>query len=457
MKHSLSEKLAKFIQNFDSIKLPQEVYFETKKRIIDTVGCAISAKHLCNTLSLEYTIEKIFSKGDSTLIGKEEKGSAMSAALYNAFLAHSLELDDSLPAVGHIGAVIIPVAFAVGEETRSTGEELIRSIVLGYEIFSRIGNYSLRGHLQNRGFHPTGINGVFGATATASYLRRLNSEKITNALGLAGGFSSGLLEAVNDGSSSKRLNPGMAAMNGIMATYLAENGFSGPRTILEGRLGFYNAYVGTAKESDEILKSLGKEFLITRSKFKPFASCKIIHPAIDTILSMLDGHDFQVQDINDITVHMQHNGMPLVASLDKKHPTNQVQAQFSIYYMVAYTLIHKRPPLLDSISESSYHEHEVLEMADKVQVIEDSELEPKGDNSDLNRRCIIDIRFKNGTKISKTSKDDFDSMSIGDVLEKFHSITSGALSPEESKEFLDKMLNIEKSKNLGKILELNFS
>jgi len=458
---SITERLAEFIYYFDNMQLSSEVYEEAKKRIIDTIGCAIAAKHAMKhdniATRLTSLLRTIFTDGSSTLIGESKKGSSLSASIFNSFLSHSLELDDSLPGVGHIGSVVVPVAFAVGEEMHSSGEELLRSVVLGYEIFSRIGSYNLKGHIQNRGFHPTGINGVFGAAAVASKLRRLNKEEITNALGLAGGFSSGLLEAVNDGSWSKRLNPGIAAFNGILATYLAENQFPGPRTILEGRLGFYNAYAGTNENSEEILKGLGKDMMIFKSKFKPYASCKIIHPAIDAILRLLSDNTFEASDIENVVVHMQSNGIPLVGSTDKRRPKNQVQAQFSLYYMVAYTILNRRPPLLEAIREDSFKDEKILALAEKVQIFEDKQIEPREDNSDLNRVSIVDLKLRDGRVITMKSRDNFDSMSMQEVIQKFYSITAGAISNEAAENFIESIMNIEKKKDITKILEIDIN
>lgn len=67
---------------------------------------------------------------------------------------------------------------------------------------------------------------------------------MVNALGIVGSQASGLMEFLSDDSWTKRLHPGWTAHSGIIAALLAKEGFTGPKSILEGRHGFIKAHTG---------------------------------------------------------------------------------------------------------------------------------------------------------------------------------------------------------------------
>src|SRR3546814_18577544 len=58
-----------------------------------------------------------------------------------------------------------------------------------------------------------------------------------HALGSAGTQSAGLWEFLRDAADSKQLHTSKAAVNGLIAAYLAHDGFTGAQHILEGPQG----------------------------------------------------------------------------------------------------------------------------------------------------------------------------------------------------------------------------
>ena len=96
--------------------------------------------------------------------------------------------------------------------------------------------------MYRRGFHPTSTSGAFGAAVTAACLLNLSVEQMLNAVGIAGSFASGNMEYLAQGTLTKRVQPGQAAHAGILSALLAQQGYTGPGTILEGEFGFLHAY-----------------------------------------------------------------------------------------------------------------------------------------------------------------------------------------------------------------------
>jgi 2-methylcitrate dehydratase PrpD len=112
---------------------------------------------------------------------------------------------------------------------------MIEAYTAAYEVTARIGVMGNAKILYGKGFHCTGLGGPFGAALASGLVMGLDKSELVNALGIAGSFSSGLLEFQSDGSMTKRLHPGVASWHGMTAAALAKEGFTGPATILEGR------------------------------------------------------------------------------------------------------------------------------------------------------------------------------------------------------------------------------
>src|SRR3974390_3344308 len=151
------------------------------------------------------------------------------------------------------------------------------------------------------GFHPTSTCGVFGAAVTAAKLLRVSEEQMLSAVGVAGSMAAGSLEFLAEGTWTKRLHPGLAAQNGILAAKLTAQGFLGPGTILEGRDGFLRCY--SKKPRPELVtRGLGKTFEIVRTSIKPHACCRYMQSSIDALIELANTHDIRPEGIKRVDV-----------------------------------------------------------------------------------------------------------------------------------------------------------
>src|SRR2546430_13836514 len=116
-------------------------------------------------------------------------------------MAHAIEMDDvTTESSLHPGVAVIPAALAVAEESGASPGAFLEAVVAGYEVTMRVGNALNPASAYARGFHPTGVAGVFGATMAAGRLLGLDVERLTHALGIAGTLASGSLEYLADGA-----------------------------------------------------------------------------------------------------------------------------------------------------------------------------------------------------------------------------------------------------------------
>ena len=261
----------------------------------------------------------------------------MNAAFVNGVAAHSTELDDEHKlSLIHPGVVIIPAALALAEKLGATGRELITSVVLGYEIATRVAMAADSNLLLKKGFHSTGVCGVFGSTVATAKIAGLDKDSISYALGICGSLASGLFEFITNGSMTKRLHAGWAAHNGVLSTMLAQKGFSGPESVLEGRYGFLNAF-SSKFDLDALTRNLGNVFQITQTSYKQYACCSYCHPLMDALNRALEKYDLNVEEISSIEARIFTDAIRVVGQRTKTklEPRNVVDAQFSAYYSMA--------------------------------------------------------------------------------------------------------------------------
>jgi len=236
------EELSKFVVNLDYDDIPKTVINKAKACFLDFLGVTNrgfseeSTQIAIKSINQLYARDCRFENKKSSIIGNGYSNIA-NAGLINGISAHALDLDDGHRfAQLHPGCVVFPTAVAIAEANKIDGKKFLESIVCGYEVAVVIGTLANPYH-RNQGFHSTGTIGTFAAGATVSKLLNLNLEETINTLGLCGTQSSGLLESGHKGTMGKQLHAGKAVYNGILSGYLAKNGFSGAKSIVDGNEG----------------------------------------------------------------------------------------------------------------------------------------------------------------------------------------------------------------------------
>src|SRR5262249_44773124 len=146
------------------------------------------------------------------------------------------EIDDAhVTSSLHPGAVTLPACLAVGEASRGSGAELLTALAAGYEVGLRVGICAGVSH-STSGYHVTGTVGALGAAAAAARLLKLSPLQSSHALGI-GATQAGGLYAARTGAMTKRFHAGRASQSGVLAAYLAEQGFTGSLDVLEAPFG----------------------------------------------------------------------------------------------------------------------------------------------------------------------------------------------------------------------------
>jgi 2-methylcitrate dehydratase PrpD len=313
--------------------IPDPAVREAKRLILDHVGVGLSgARAESGRIAVGFVLS-LGGPAEASLLGHHARVPAVHAALANAICSHSIELDDiDTEALFHFAPPVVAAARAVAEAQHRSGQELIRAVVAGCETMSRLSD-ATNPALRDRGFHTTPACGVFGAAMAAGLLLDLSPGELVSALGLAGAQAGGLMEMYGT-SMQKRFNPGPAARDGVTAALLAQRGFTGADTILDGERGFGRAFAG-GFHPGRFLDGLGKrvELIV---EYKPYSCARPIHNAIDAMLELRQQHSLTAADVASAVCYRH----PSWASYHViSRPRTFHEAQVSLPYSAALALV----------------------------------------------------------------------------------------------------------------------
>jgi len=365
---SLSTAFVEFALSTMGRPIPDAVLHAARRQVLDTLGVASVA----TTQPFAHRLRQVVTPTHASravALGVSQRCTAPDAAFVNGVLAHGLDFDDTFqPGIVHVGAIVIPTALAVSAVEGSSNDDTLTSIVLGYELATRLAIASPAAfHL--RGFHPTPICGAFAAALTAALLMRLDQDQMVNALGLAGSLASGVQQFLEDGTEAKQIHAGWAALAGIRAATLAKAGFSGPAAIWEGRYGLYATHVGLEHfDRAALVDGLGTRWNVLRMSVKPYPCCHFLHAHIDAVRSLRRLHGLTADQVRRVRCLIHPAGLTLVAEpiAEKKRPSTPYGAKFSLPYTVAVALVHGNVDTL-SFAEERLREEEVLAVAERTE------------------------------------------------------------------------------------------
>jgi 2-methylcitrate dehydratase PrpD len=360
-----AERFATWALELDLEAVPPPVIEAAKLHMLDVVGCGLAAHGLDVATEGRSTMAELGGEPEASVIGLDTRLPAANAAFANAMLCHGLDFDDThSDSVSHVSTVVVPTALALAEARGASGRELLTAVIAGNEIVTRIG-MARPGAFHERGFHPTAICGIFGATAAAARLGEFSVGGTASALGIAGSMASGLFAYLDDATATKPIHPAWAAHGALLATRLVAHGAEGPPGVLEGRFGVFHAFLDTRIDLEPQLADLGERWETPRIAFKAYPACHFIHGSLGATATLCDGVD--AGEIEEVVVTVPEAGVSLVLepAASKVAPRNDYEGKFSLQYSTAAMLVHGRVGLATYTPEA-LADPQVLDLARKV-------------------------------------------------------------------------------------------
>jgi 2-methylcitrate dehydratase PrpD len=277
-----SAALARFASTLAFADIPAPVIRRAEDLLLDWVASALAGKGARAVETIERFARQMGpADGPSEVLISRRRTSPLFAAMVNAAASHVAEQDDvHNGSVFHPGAVVLPPALAVAQANGCSGRDLLVAVVAGYEVGIRVGEFLGRSHYKV--FHTTGTAGTLAAAAAVGRLLALSDTAMLHALGSAGTQAAGLWEFLRDAADSKQLHTAKAAADGLLAAYLARDGFTGAQRILEGTQGMA-AGMSSDADPSRLTDRLGERWALTETSFKFHASCRHTHPAADAL------------------------------------------------------------------------------------------------------------------------------------------------------------------------------
>lgn len=322
-----SATLAAFAANLRFEDIPAPVLRRAEDLLLDCLASILAGAASRPVLAIDrYAVAMGPADGPSEILINRRRTSPVFAAMVNAAAAHVVEQDDvHNGSVFHPAAVVFPPVLAVAQALGRSGRDLLVAAVAGYEVGIRVGEFLGRSHYKI--FHTTGTAGTLAAAAATGRLLGLSPAAMLDAFGSAGTQAAGLWEFLRDAADSKQLHTARAAANGIAAAYLAQEGFTGARHILEGPQGMA---AGMSSDADpaRLTDRLGTRWALAETSFKFHASCRHTHPAADALQQVLREHKLAESDIARVVAHVHQGAIDVLGPV--VDPRTVHQSKFSM-------------------------------------------------------------------------------------------------------------------------------
>lgn len=411
-------QLAEFVGSIHVETLPAHVVDAAELVILDTLGCIAGGVRTDLVGSIGTCLASLGTEGSVPLIGAGRSADPVTAAFYYAAAADALDFEDTL--IAHPSAAVVAAALATGYHVNASGLEMLRAVVVGYEVGIRIAKAVLPSAVidERRPVRYAWL--ATAAAATSATLLNLTGEPWAAAVQYAAASSPSPLWITKWRRPLhwSKNNFGEQTRVGAWAAFLAGQGFAVPGDVLDSPSG-YAEILGSDQWAPEALADgLGIEFQIAKTTFKPYPACRYIHTTLDVIGKLRKEHGFLARDVESVKVSSFGE---MVHWFDDSTPTHLVDAEFSVPYTVAVALA-GLPPGPGWYSRKTMDNPEIGRLASRVTLAQD----PAADDvfrAEHKYLSTVEIALTNGQHLKGSAVtplgDRSNPMSEGDLRQKF--------------------------------------
>jgi 2-methylcitrate dehydratase PrpD len=439
-------KLSKYISSATSIEIPDAVTERAKLHLIDTFAAMISGSKLEPGKKAIAYVKTLGGKPEASVIGTNIKTSAQNAALANGMFGHADETDDTHPpSLTHPGTSVVPSALAISEKYQLSGSEMLKAVVLGYDICSRI-LLTLKPMPYLRSGHHAGATGqIFGASAAAGALLKLSPLEIRYMLSYTGQQTSGLYTMFRDPEHIEKAYAmgGMPAHNGLQAALMVKAGWTGVEDIFSGERDFFQTFAPEAFDRNDLVDGLGKRYEMMRASIKRWPIGGPIQGPMHVLNDLIKDHRFKAVDIEKIVAKMPDKELEIV--------NNRPMPDISVQHLLAVMALDEKLTFKSAHDFERMKDPKVLKMKRKIFAIGDESL------TDVQRRwrCVMEVHLKNGSILhgqTMAAKGSFENpLTISEEKEKALDLIGPTLGKQKAQDLIEQLLNIDKLKNIKKL------
>jgi 2-methylcitrate dehydratase PrpD len=361
-------RLARYMVEARDRQLPASVTRDAKHRILDTIGAMISGAVLKpGVLAIRY-VRAQGGTAESSVLTTDIRTTAVNAALANGMFAHADETDDFEPVTkAHPGSAVVPAALAMAEREGRSGPEVLRAVVLGYDLCCRFLMTLGPDHVRATHRSAEGTSATFGAVGAAASLARLDETGMRYALSYAAQQVSGLWSWTRDEDHVEKAFDfaGMGARNGVTAVTMVQAGFTGVWDVLDGEHNMIIA-LSTEPKPEEMVAGLGSRFFVNETAIKVFSVGYPIQAPLDALLTLRRQHGLRPDNVSRIVVRLPEDGARIV--------NNSAMPDVNCQHLMAVALIDGTVSFEMSHSRERMDDPAVKAVRSRVELVADKSL-----------------------------------------------------------------------------------
>ncbi|MFQ5426113.1 MAG: MmgE/PrpD family protein, partial [Gaiellales bacterium] len=302
------------------------------------------------------------------------------------------------------------------------------AVAVGYEVATRIAmsmqpSPARARRVWGQQFHP------FASAATAGNLLGLDAEEMDVAFGITATYATvpsayKYFGPVRDTRPIRETKQGWGwvCMAGMMAALSAQRGFGGGLGALDGEFGFWSMASSDRFDARRALDGLGDTWLSRQIEYKLHPSIGINHPAYWATKQLVEEFSLASSEVEEITISTLWGNL-----LDDRAPAGPVDAQFSLPYTVASTIMRRElSPAL--YSGAALSDPELRRLLGVTRVLHDASADRVFYEEQRIAQAIA-LRLADGRVLEREVEFPRDRPAYGgdQLRDKFHTLADGVL------------------------------
>ena len=453
---TLAHRLAEYACALRFEDLSKDVVHEVKRRVIDSLGCALGAWNEEPCVIARKVASDFSARQGSTIIGTNHKAPPDWAAFANGCCIRYFDYNDTyLSKEPAHPSDNISAALAVAESVGATGRELITAIALAYEVQCRFCDAA---SIRARGWdHVT--YGAFSTALASAKLMKLDPKNTRHAVNIAGVAGAAMRQArVGELSHWKGVAFATAARHGVFSALLARAGMTGPGPIFEGQMGF-------EKQLGVSLGNVGEKFAVPFAKNDQGPASMILRtsikfwPAEYHSQSAIEAALFLRQqigkgvEVKSMTIESHDASVDIIGSEPEKwKPETRETADHSLPYITAVALIDGEVTE-KQFQPERFKDPKIWKFLENVKVERNAELSAMYPDAAAN---IVRVELADGRRLSK--RVDYpmghakNPLKDTEVERKFFALVKPELGETRAKKIVDLVWKLDEATNVDELM-----
>ena len=443
-----TQQLSSYIAGALKAKLPSEVAERAQLDLVDAFASMLSgSRQLPGRRAIAF-VKPLGGTREAGVIGTRMVTTTLNAALANGMFGHADETDDTHPPTrSHPGTSVIPAALALAEWQQLSGEQLLRAMVLGYDLCARTLLALDATRYADTGRHAGAMGQLFGATAASCALLKLDARKVRYSLSYAAEHVGGIATMFRDTEHIEKAYAmgGMPAHDGLSAALMAARGFTGVEDVFSGGPNFFSIFIDQAKP-EEMIKDLGRKFEIMRGGIKRWTIGGPIQGPMHVLHELIREHRFKADDVEKLVAR--------VPAAELKVVDNRDMPDISLQHLLAVMAVDGTMTFAAAHDYKRVKDPRVRKMRERIQAVADPSI-PAPVRS---WRCIMEVTLKDGrtlthqTMAAKGSPDN--PLNRDEVAEKAIDLMGPAIGKARGKALIAALYDIGRMKDVRALRKL---